>query len=95
MIHVDHVNFTCVGAQQPALQDLCFEIAQGANFGFLGPNGAGKTTTQKILIGLLKGYQGEVIVMGRPLREWGPEYYEHIGVYFELPNHNHYQKLTA
>ena len=31
--------------------------------------------------------------MGRDLREWGRDYYEQIGVSFELPNH--YLKLTA
>jgi fluoroquinolone transport system ATP-binding protein len=31
--------------------------------------------------------------MGRDLRDWGSEYYEHIGVSFEFPNH--YLKLTA
>ncbi len=31
--------------------------------------------------------------MDRELNDWGPEYYEQIGVSFELPNH--YQRLTA
>lgn len=45
------------------------------------------------LIGLLKKYQGKVSVLGRDLQSWGKEYYEKIGVSFEMPNH--YQKLTA
>ena len=70
-----------------------FEIAEREIFGFLGPSGAGKSTTQKILIGLLKEYGGQVRVMDREVSEWGHEYYEHVGVSFELPNH--YLKLTA
>ncbi|MBX9639833.1 MAG: ABC transporter ATP-binding protein, partial [Mycobacteriaceae bacterium] len=62
-------------------------------FGFLGPSGAGKSTTQRILIGLLRGHTGEVAVFGRDPAAWGPDYYERIGVSFELPNH--YQKLTG
>ena len=65
----------------------------GEIFGFLGPSGAGKSTTQKILIGLLRGYGGEVRVLGKRLEDWGTDYYERVGVSFELPNH--YQKLTA
>ncbi|MEO1286423.1 MAG: ABC transporter ATP-binding protein [Chloroflexota bacterium] len=59
----------------------------------LGPSGAGKSTTQKILIGLLKDYGGNISVMGREVCDWGQDYYEHVGVSFELPNH--YLKLTA
>ncbi|MFX1534278.1 MAG: ATP-binding cassette domain-containing protein [Promethearchaeota archaeon] len=73
---------------------LTFSISEGESFGFLGPSGAGKTTTQKILIGLLKDYQGEVTVLDQDLKTWKPKnYYEKIGVSFELPNQ--YLKLTA
>lgn len=76
-----------------AVKGISFSVAKGEIFGFLGPNGAGKSTTQKILIRLLRGYRGDVDVMGRDLKSWGQEYYEHIGVSFELPNH--FRKLTA
>lgn len=75
------------------LHGLNFTIAQGEIFGFVGPSGSGKSTTQKILIKLLDGFEGEVTVLGRDLRHWQSDYYEQIGVSFELPNH--YQKLTA
>jgi fluoroquinolone transport system ATP-binding protein len=76
-----------------AVDGINFSVEPGEIFGFLGPSGAGKSTTQKILIGLLKGYEGGISVLGKDLNDWGPDYYEHIGVSFELPNH--YQKLTA
>jgi fluoroquinolone transport system ATP-binding protein len=75
------------------LHGLDFDIDEGEILGFLGPSGAGKSTTQKILIGLLKGYRGSVTVLGRELSAWGSDYYEQIGVSFELPNH--YLRLTA
>ena len=93
MINVDNLTFTYPGTSAPAVKGIGFEIAEREIFGFLGPSGAGKSTTQKILIGLLKDYQGKITVMGRELSTWGPDYYEHIGVSFELPNH--YLKLTA
>jgi len=37
-----------------AVDEVSFEIPQGATFGLLGPNGAGKTTTINILCGLLR-----------------------------------------
>jgi ABC-2 type transport system ATP-binding protein len=50
--------------QVNAVQDLSFEVPQGAIIGFLGPNGAGKTTTIKMLSGLLYPSGGEVQVLG-------------------------------
>jgi fluoroquinolone transport system ATP-binding protein len=93
MITVDQMTFTYAGASAPAVSELSFSIARGEIFGFLGPSGAGKSTTQKILIGLLKGYAGRVAVLGKDLAAWGSDYYERIGVSFELPNH--FLKLTA
>ncbi|HLM00519.1 MAG TPA: ABC transporter ATP-binding protein [Pyrinomonadaceae bacterium] len=72
---------------------MSFEIAPGEIFGFLGPSGAGKSTTQKILYKILRGYSGEISVKNKPLKDWRDEYFEKIGVGFELPNH--YLKLTA
>ncbi len=87
------LTFTYPGGRRPAVRGMGFAVERGEIFGFLGPNGAGKSTTQKILIKLLSGYEGDVKVMGKDLSSWGSDYFEKIGVSFELPNH--YQKLTA
>lgn len=93
MITVENLSFTYPKAAKPALRGLNFQITRGEIFGFLGPSGAGKSTTQKILIGLLKDYQGQVSVFGKDLKTWQADYYERVGVSFEFPNH--YLKLTA
>lgn len=93
VIEVENLGFTYPGKEQATLQGISFTIQQGEIFGFLGPSGAGKSTTQKILMRLLNDYEGDVSLFGKSLKQWGREYYERIGVSFELPNH--YQKLTA
>ncbi len=93
MIDVNELVFTYPGAKEPAVNDLEFSVADGEIFGFLGPNGAGKSTTQKVLIGLLRKYQGKVNVLGRDSRDWGSDLYEQVGVGFELPVH--FGRLTA
>lgn len=93
MIQVDRLTFTYAGTTQPAIRGISFAVQPGEIFGFLGPSGAGKSTTQKILFRLLQGFQGSVRVFDRDLREWGYEYFEQVGVSFEMPNH--YTKLTA
>ncbi|WP_020673914.1 ABC transporter ATP-binding protein [Amycolatopsis nigrescens] len=93
VIEVDNLTFTYPGGDEPAVRGMGFTVGRGEIFGFLGPSGAGKSTTQKILIGLLTGHGGSVSVWGRDPVEWGQDYYQRVGVSFELPNH--YQKLTA
>lgn len=93
MINVSNLTFTYTGTDKPAIKDISFSVQPGEIFGFLGPSGAGKSTTQKILFRLLQGFQGSVSVFDRDLREWGYEYFEQVGVSFEMPNH--YSKLTA
>jgi ABC-2 type transport system ATP-binding protein len=50
----------------PALNGVSLEIRRGSVFGLLGPNGAGKTTRIKIVLGLVRGYEGEASLLGRP-----------------------------
>ncbi len=93
MIRVEDLRFTYVDSDTEALRGVSFAIEPGEIFGFLGPSGAGKSTTQKILIGLLRDYQGSVQIFDRDLSGWGSEFYERIGVSFEFPNH--FLKLSA
>ncbi len=93
MISVKNLNYVYTKSKKHAVRDVTFDIGAGEVFGFLGPNGAGKTTTQRLIIGLLKHYQGAIRIMGKERREWDKSFFEHIGVAFELPNL--YLKLTA
>ena len=72
---------------------MSFDIHKGEVFGFLGPSGAGKTTTQRLIIGLLRNYTGNIEVFGKERNRWGKDFYEQIGVAFDFPNL--YIKLTA
>ena len=93
MIEVNDLTYTYPGGKKEAVKGISFSIKPGEIFGFLGPSGAGKSTTQKILTGQLRGFRGKVSVMGKDVSAWKSEYYEKIGVSFEIPNH--YLKLTA
>jgi fluoroquinolone transport system ATP-binding protein len=93
VIRVRDLTYTYPKSSEPAVRGMDFSVGRGEIFGFLGPSGAGKSTTQKLLIGLLRGHGGEAAVWGRAPLAWGSDYYQRIGVSFELPNH--YQKLTG
>ncbi len=93
MIKVNDLSYTYAKSKKQAVKNISFEISKGEIFGFLGPSGAGKSTTQKILIKLLDGYYGNIQVFGKDLKSFGSNYYENVGVGFELPNH--FSKLSA
>lgn len=50
-----------------AVDRLNFEIHKGEVFGLIGPNGAGKSTTIRLLLGLIRPSQGEIVFRGQPL----------------------------
>jgi fluoroquinolone transport system ATP-binding protein len=93
VISVEGLTYAYPGQRRPAVDDISFEVGEGEIFGLLGPSGAGKTTTQRVLTRQQARFVGDVRVLGRPLLDWGREYFEEIGVGFELPNH--YLKFTA
>jgi fluoroquinolone transport system ATP-binding protein len=93
VIRVEGLTYTYPGTHSPAVRGISFEVQRGEVLGFLGPSGAGKSTTQKILIQLLRDYEGSAEVFGRDLTAWASDYRERIGVSFEMPSN--YQKLTA
>ena len=93
VLDIRGLSYRYPGADRDALRDLAFTVEEGEIFGFLGPNGSGKSTTQKLLTGILHGYEGRVEVFARDLQQQGSDYYNSIGVSFEFPNL--YEKLTA
>jgi len=50
-----------------ALKDLDLLIRPGEVLGILGPNGSGKSTLLKVLDGILRPHEGEVLLKGKPL----------------------------
>lgn len=93
MITVQNLHYLYPNQKSDTIKGINFTIEKGEIYGFLGPSGAGKSTTQKILIRLLSGFGGRVSVLGKDLKSWDTDFYNHIGVGFELPNH--YAKLTG
>src|SRR5262245_24016703 len=56
------------GGRPPALRDVTLEVNEGVT-GLLGPNGAGKSTFLQCVLGLLRGFTGEVEVLGVDARK--------------------------
>ena len=52
---------TFQGANKPVLKDIYLSFFYGAKIGILGLNGSGKSTLLKIIAGIEKNYQGDVV----------------------------------
>src|SRR5579883_2741934 len=57
--------------RQLLLYDTSLTIKAGEMVGLLGPNGSGKTTLLRLLSGVLQPRQGQVLLQGRALEQWG------------------------
>src|SRR5262245_16412575 len=65
-----------------AVNGIELQVECGTFYGFLGPNGAGKSTTIKMLTGLLAPSQGDILVLGKDMRDprQALEIKSHLGV---------------
>lgn len=70
--------------EKVVLNNVNLDIYPGQIIGYIGPNGAGKSTTVKIITGIIHDYSGEVIVLGKNLRDSVLEVKSKIGYIPEL-----------
>ena len=68
ILSLDRVYFRYGEDDPKVLTDLSLDIPAGKITAILGPNGTGKTTLLHILLGLLKPFNGEVRIDGKPHR---------------------------
>ncbi|MDO4543180.1 MAG: ABC transporter ATP-binding protein [Clostridia bacterium] len=64
------VRFRYPNTENWVLDGLSFNIESGKHYSFVGINGAGKTTITKLLLGLYRDYEGEILLNGRELKTY-------------------------
>jgi cobalt/nickel transport system ATP-binding protein len=70
-----------------ALSDTALEIRRGEFVGILGSNGSGKTTFLKVMDGLLKNFEGRILLDGVDIKKLSPrEIYQKVGLVFQNPD---------
>ncbi len=76
-----------------AVNHLSFEIREGEIFGFLGPNGAGKTTAIRMITGLAKMDEGDVLINTFSVKNEFERAIERVGAIIETPQM--YKNMTG
>jgi multiple sugar transport system ATP-binding protein len=71
MAHIQLKNVSKTFGVHKALRGLDLDIEDGQFFVLLGETGAGKTTTLRIIAGLEKPTEGQVLIDGVDVADWG------------------------
>lgn len=71
--------------QVGALQGVNFNIEEGNFISVVGTSGSGKSTLLNILGGLDWGYTGDILIEGKDIKEYDPNYYRRyiVGTVFQ------------
>lgn len=87
IVEVSNVAFTYPDGTK-ALTEVNFTAQKGTLTAILGPNGSGKSTIAQILVGLLRGYTGDIKVCGlEPNKVDIKKIIEQVGFVFQNPEH--------
>ncbi len=81
--------------QHTAVNEIDLAVPSGSVFGFLGPNGSGKTTTIRMLLGLASPTDGDVWMLGRPMKTDGASVLPRVGALVEGPGFAPYLSGSA
>jgi branched-chain amino acid transport system ATP-binding protein len=78
-----------------AVNDVSFDVPEGAVVGLIGPNGAGKTTVFNLITGNYRADSGKIVFDGRPINNLPTHKIVSLGIARTFQTIRLFQKLTA
>lgn len=83
-IEFKNVSFKYKDNLNYVLKDISFKIKRGEKIILVGENGSGKSTILKLLLGIYKKFEGEILVNGISIKKiYMPSFYQKTGVIFQ------------
>lgn len=70
-VEFKNVSFRYPGTDKYILKDFNLKLSKNKHYAFVGVNGAGKTTITKLLTGMYRDYEGDILINGKNLKEYG------------------------
>ena len=68
-VDFNHVSLTYAGAGAPSLTDIDLHVKTGQTIGIIGGTGSGKTSVVNLIPRFYDATQGNVLVLGKPVKE--------------------------
>ena len=83
-LELKNVSFAYPGTDKPVIKGVNMTLRSGESTVIVGLNGAGKTTLIKLIMRLYDPTEGEILLDGRPIKEYDPKaYYDMFGIIFQ------------
>ena len=74
-IEFRNVSYTYFGAEEPTIKNISFKLNKGEKLAVVGLNGAGKTTLIKLMCGLYRPTEGDVLLNGVSVNDYNRDEY--------------------
>lgn len=95
-LQADHLSKTYRRGDAPAVRDVSFQLAEGKLLSLVGESGSGKTTLLRLLAGLERPDEGEILLDGRVISSpGGVTEPERRGIGLVFQNHALFPHLTV
>lgn len=86
IIDVKHLSFG-YDSRKKILENVSFQVTRGEKIAIVGKNGAGKSTIAKLLCGIIRPTEGEILINGQNYLQYSiKEIGEKIGYVMQNPN---------
>lgn len=91
-------TYTTSSGKEVVLKDVSFSFKKGLNTSILGASGCGKTTLLRIIGGVDSDFEGELLYLGKPIRDFDQYRREHVSFIFQdlnlIPHLNLVKNIT-
>jgi ATP-binding cassette subfamily B protein len=69
-LDIRNLRFKYKDSEEYILKEINLFLQRGKSYSLVGLNGAGKSTLVKIIVGLYRGYEGEIFLNGKDLKSY-------------------------